>query len=301
MKIALVGVFAQTHSTNVAMADALQALGHDVARIPYRDVGQQRGPEVLHLLLAKAAELSDAMVICKGFGGDAPPLVPDAIRQLKCRTVYWCPDTVDIHGMTPVDYALACNAACATSLASCRAFRQYGHREVSQIFEGYDPKVFHVEQSDPQRRGVVFVGSLTPHRAECLAVLEGSGIEVERPALFGHDLSERYANSKVALNFVHGEIFSDRVFQVMASGGCLLTEECQDLLAAFRPSVDLETFKGLYDLPETARLLLADSKRCARMARLGAEAVKRFTWVEQMRKLIRVLKGNGSIADGAFK
>ncbi len=129
--------------------------------------------------------------------------------------------------------------------------------------------------------------------------LEAAGIPVYRPTAFGKDLAKIYSQSRIVLNFVHGEIFSDRVFQVMASGAFLLSETCKDLERVFAPDQALGTFRYWHELPGAVRRWLIDADGRDRIAKAGQAAVCRYAWKDQMRTLVTAIEGD-VVADGAF-
>ena len=297
MKLLIAGVFSP-ESTNTPMAWAIESLGANVRRFPYRDIGRQHGPQGLAAAFYREANRADAAVVCKGFGGTAPAIDPAVIKAVNTQTVYWLPDSTDVQGLFASEMAMACDIACATSLVSCGAIAGWGHKHVNQIFEGYNPRVFRPRKGETTRN-VTFAGSLDAHRMNMLDALEAVGIDVDRPMAYLDDLSRIYAKSWLVLNFTRGEIFSDRVVQAMASGTCLLSENCRDLEAAFETGRDLAVFDDWHDLPPTAKRLLDDAAARNAIAQAAPKAVERFTWNKQMAKLLQAMNGE-EIRDGAF-
>ena len=298
MNVLIAGVFTP-ESTNTPMADTLEAMGHTVVRFPYRDIGKETGPDGLATHLMRASSVVDLAIICKGCGGDAPPMYRHVLAELPCNTLYWLPDSTEVQGLAVVDLAMGCKVACATSLVSCEGIRSFGHENVHQIFEGFDPSVF-LARKKRKTTDVTFAGSITEHRAWFLGVLESNGIEVHQPTAYRAVLSKEYARSRIVLNFVHGEIFSDRVTQTLASGAFCLSEHCKDLESAYRIGTDLDTFRSWHELPVKVRQWLEDDDRREAVARSGNAAVQAYTWQAQMKKLLRAANGEW-ISDGAFR
>lgn len=297
MKLLLAAVFTPD-STNTPMASALESLGNTVVRFPYRVIGKASGPFHLNDALVKQSKNVDAVVVCKGLGGNTPPIEAGALKAIKCPTVYWLPDSTDVQGLPVIELALACKIACATSLLSCDTIARWGHKHVSQIFEGYDHRVFR-SWDGPKTHDVTFVGSMDAHRESMIEALRCAGQTVDRPVAYTKELSKVYSASKVVLNFVRGQIFSDRVIQAMASGTYLLSEHCHDLDAAFDPGKDLDVFWTWHELPGRVAVALESPVVREEVAQSGMKAVKRFRWRNQMEKLVGVIEGQ-EVHDGAF-
>jgi len=297
VKILFVGVFAP-ESTNTPMASALESLGQNVVRLPYREIAAHGGSQGLAKALQEKAEKADVVLVAKGLGGDLPGFDAATLKSLPCKSIYWLPDSTDVQGFPVIDLARACDIACATSLVSCTAIERWGHKAVNQIFEGYDPKVFRPRRAKKEF-DVTFVGSLDPHRVELLVALDCAGIKVHRPTAYMRDLSKVYNRSRVVLNICRGQIFSDRVIQGMASGAYMLSEYCEDLDAAFEVGAEVGVFWTWSQLVHEVQTALRDEKWREGVAATGAEAVKKYTWKNQVAKILRAINGE-EIADGAF-
>lgn len=308
MRIVVVGVAGPT-STSTFMERALRQLGHDIVPVSYRTLMATYGPDAFHrdLLEIGRSYGTDAVVVCKGGGGSLPMISPDVLREIPAKTVYWFPDNIDVAGHEFGALAAACKAVCATSKVSCDYFAANGCPDVNQVFEGFDPEVFAYRPVE-KKYDVAFVGSLDAERQAGLQALKEAGIQVHSIQAYNEDLSRFYNECRIALNFMigRGEIFSDRVFQVLASGACLLTGDCLDLHAAF-PNIGTEheplarwTTGDYTDLQAQARALLADPKRQQAVAMRGLAEVQRYRWRNQMEKLVRVIQGE-PVVDGAFQ
>jgi hypothetical protein len=300
MKILLVGVFAP-HSTNLGMADALKANGHDVATLDYRKAGMEMGVPAMNDAMLDAAGHNDAIVFCKCYGPSPIVVAAETMQKAgdKCKTVYWFPDSTKVQWPGALQLAAACQVASATSLDSCTAFAKAGAKKVVQIFEGFDPAIFR-HTGIPKRRDLVFCGSDDEHRLDCLMELRFRRMSVDRPSAYGDDLCKVYNESRIVLNFARGEIFSDRVMQALACGSFLLTEACLDLEAAFGGTPCMGSFSDKAELVRSAKFWIGDARDRESRAALGNEAVQSFTWQRQMAKLAKVIEGE-SVSDGAFK
>ena len=300
MRICVVGVGGE-HSTSTGMENGLRACGHEVLPFDYRAESLARGVPGMCAALCAAAKGQDAIVFCKAYGPE-PVVVPPTVMAMlgqQARTVYWFADSIFVQGPMALELGAACHRVSATSLESCTAFAEAGCPSVNQTFEGFDPDVFRYAPAK-KKRDITFCGNDDEHRLECLLHLRLRRMPVDRPRAFGADLCRVYRESKIVLNFVRGEIFSDRVIQVMASGAFLLTEWCQDIRAAFGDKPLGGTFRGKQELAKACRFWLGDDvERECRAAR-GNEAVQCYTWTRQAAKLVRIIEG-GTVYDGAFR
>lgn len=246
-----------------------------------------------------------------------PPLAPEVLASLHGTTSYWLPDATDVVGEGVCDMARACSVQCATSLVSCKAFEKHGCKAISQVYEGYDPDIWHEwflprkhptwpTEKIPITRDVVFIGNVDDeNRKAGIEALRAAGINVETPKAWLSDASKIYAESKVSLNFVRGggEIASDRAVHIMASGGRMLTQDCADLRHAFS---DYWTFTDPANLVSTVKWLLKDDNwkksEAAWPVNQGGkkhQAHLQYRWTDQMKKLVRALEGE-RIFDGSY-
>ncbi len=298
-KIALVGVFTPS-STNVPMADGLEQAGCEVRRVPYRDLIGVHGLPGLTQGLKEAAAWADATIICKGGGGNLPSIPPDLVAELHGTTCYWLPDNIEVIGRGVIDIARACRLQCATSLVSCKMMADAGCQSVSQIFEGFDQRVW-MPLVERKVHDVVFIGNEDDaNRKTCLDAIRQTPLDLQTPKAWLGEACEWYNKGRIVLNFVRGEIFSDRVIHVMASGGFLMTQDCADLRAALDGCY--VPFTGPEDL---VRKCDPDNWLCDEVGRRdvairGWNRVQDYAWHRQMRKLLRVLDGE-RVADGAFR
>lgn len=298
LKIVLAGVFSP-ESTDVVLADDLAELGHRVQKLAYRDVIRSRGIDELHKTLLDAGQGADVVVICKGAGANLPAISPGVLSQIACRSVYWCPDNIDVAGEGLVLLARACDVVCSPCKRSCEAFRDAGCPNVNQIFMTFSAKTYFPQELD-KKRNVVFLGVLDEKRHEIIERLRKDGITVETPEAWLKDAAKVIGESKISLNFARGELVSNRVFWTMASGTFLLTEDCQDLHAAFEPGKHFVTWTEYDELREAIEHWLGHDEEREAIAAAGCEAVQPYESREQAAKLVRAIRGE-QITDGAFE
>lgn len=91
------------------------------------------------------------------------------------------------------------------------------------------------------------------------------------------DLAKIYNSSKINLHLqIYKEIKKDKqIFEILASGGFLITTETEDLEKYFEPSKHLETFKDTYDLIDKINFYLNNLNLAQKIASLGRFEVGR--------------------------
>lgn len=108
------------------------------------------------------------------------------------------------------------------------------------------------------------------------------------------DLAKIYNSSKININItLQGKSsINYRVFEVLAAGGFLLTDERKDLNALFEPSKHLETYKGTDDLIDKINFYLNNLNIAQRIAQLGKlEVIENHTFGARASSLLGKLKG----------
>lgn len=93
-----------------------------------------------------------------------------------------------------------------------------------------------------------------------------------------HELSRIYNSSKINLNITEQgkSSLNYRVFEVLASGGFLLTDEREDLYRYFVPSKHLETYENSADLIDKIEFYLQNLNIAQKISQLG-----RFQCIEK--------------------
>lgn len=95
------------------------------------------------------------------------------------------------------------------------------------------------------------------------------------------DLAKIYNSSKINLNItLQGKSsLNYRVFEVLAAGGFLLTDEREDLAKLFQLSKHLETYKGTQDLIDKINFYLNNLNIAQRIGQLGKiEVIEKHTF-----------------------
>ncbi|MBU3621120.1 glycosyltransferase [Polynucleobacter sp. CS-Odin-A6] len=174
---------------------------------------------------------------------------------------------------------------------------EYAHAKgikMKWITEGVDPSLYCQPHRMKKYIDIIFAGTKTDKRERLINKIRGSGLHVscygigwENSPKFGPDLVSLYQGSKIILNFCRdGEGFSLRVFQGMATGTFMLSEECSDLKKFFSRGIHLDWFKD-DSLLILIRKYLKNDKLREDIAKNGGEfVIEHFTWRHIMTKII---------------
>lgn len=116
---------------------------------------------------------------------------------------------------------------------------------------------------------------------------------VEDRTLWGDDLYQVLANSKIVLNITRGPFYAAetginlRIFEAMAAGCFVLTDYCDEIAELFTPGEEIETFKGSAELREKVLYYLNNEQARQRIAERGHQKfLSHFTWEHRMRDML---------------
>lgn len=116
------------------------------------------------------------------------------------------------------------------------------------------------------------------------------GVVAERPAM--RDL---YQRARVAVNVTraHGrDSLNMRVFEAMACGAAVVTDQALAAAQLFTPGIDLLTVEPGEDFAPTVAQVLADERARARLARRGAAVVRdAHTYLHRLSSIVPTLRG----------
>lgn len=105
------------------------------------------------------------------------------------------------------------------------------------------------------------------------------------------ELAEVYNSSKVNLNITTStkSSLNYRVFEILASGGFLLTDEREDLSEFFEISKQLETYSNIEDLIDKINFYLKNLNIAQKIAQLGKfEVAKKHTFSVRAKKCAEI-------------
>ncbi len=115
-------------------------------------------------------------------------------------------------------------------------------------------------------------GKFHPWRALMLAELEKRGINITKGSAPQKDAAAIYARSEATLNFSLNADLNLRVFEVLAAGGCLVTDRLSSqagLDILFTPGQEFFGYDGLEDLVSLLDSLNKNPRRCLEVALAG--------------------------------
>lgn len=142
-------------------------------------------------------------------------------------------------------------------------------------------------------------GKFHPWRAKMLEELERRGVKITKGSAPQKEAAAIYARSEATLNFSLNADLNLRVFEVMAAGGCLVTDKLpaqSGLDILFRPGRDFFWYEGIDDLVELLAGLRKNSRRCLEVAQAGYKLFQEKHSPEQKNRdfMQTVLAGKGS-------
>lgn len=156
-------------------------------------------------------------------------------------------------------------------------------REAQYLPYGVDETLFH---PGIQRNDAAIVGTPFPERVEFAA---RAGVEVIQ-GLYGAAYAEFVRSLKVHVHHHDsgGEgLLVSRIWETMASGVCLLTEDSLSIRRHFQPGVNVEVYDSPWDCKRKLDGLLNDNERRQNIARNGySEVLRRHTWTCRARRII---------------
>lgn len=110
--------------------------------------------------------------------------------------------------------------------------------------------------------------------------------------------------SKINLNISYKQITMGmplRVLDIMGAGGFLLSNYQEELAENFRPGVDCVIYESIEDAVEKAEYYLKHEEEREEIAHNGHEAVKRFSYENQLDKMFRIVLGDQYRQSSSFK
>lgn len=260
-----------------------QALGHVTHCIDYR---KHRGK--LHHLFKEIPEC-DVFLLQRG---DNFPI--DLIESIEIPRFFWaselvsrCRDQDRLLTSGLFHHIFFHSERCIKSAVS---YGWVSQNMCSVLLNGFDETIHQPIPNVSRDINVLFVGSMTPRRKNCLDRL-GAYFNVKIASAFGEDFVKLANRSKIILN-IHAEDVKDtetRVFETLGCGAFLLTER----LSAENPFlngkhlVEFDTFDELCD--KVKYYLEREGERDA-IARSGyAEAIAHHTYRHRADEIVRVM------------
>lgn len=265
-------------STGVYIIEAFKQLGHDVT----------------HVLPENIMEVSG--------GFDLYVKVDDGLKQTAWNanlhpSVYYC---IDTHIETDWRIKLAKDGQfdSVSVVHSDGLDLDWGRDDVYWNPVGCDLKIHNVGKREKIYDGC-FIGNfhngLAGPRVECLDTFFKA---CRGPIFFGnrmfHEMTEKYAQSKLVFNrSINGDA-NMRVFEAMASGSCLITDRVGDLdKLGFVDGVHYAGYSSTEELEDLTSSLLKDEVRRETIASAGQKLVlSNHTYANRMEVLLEKLNLN---------
>ncbi|MHA1591702.1 MAG: glycosyltransferase family protein [Candidatus Heimdallarchaeaceae archaeon] len=299
--IAIVGVLDSPVSTNLYMARAFKNIGYKVLPINYRTLIQGMGFEFFydytqHIISKHSPEFT---ILCKINGVD-----PDFIDVLNkyTKTFYWFMDNIEVAKAIGAEHYVAkSNIASATSSEVVELFEKYNTHSY-QIIEGFPQDIYYKEENITKTNEVIFFGNATKKRITFMEhILPDIDVKIygvgwpeefkSNEPIFLSKLRSEINKSKIVLNLVHSNIFSDRVVTTLGCGTFMLSEYCNDLSIFFNKEQHLDWFNTIEECKDLIQVYLNDDEKRETIAEQGMEKVRRLhTWGEVVRKILWAIK-----------
>lgn len=116
-------------------------------------------------------------------------------------------------------------------------------------------------------------------------------------AVWGYELNTLLASASIVLNITRTHFYGAetgvnlRLFEALAAGCFLLTDECEEVAALFEVGVEIEVFKNATELEEKVAYYLAHPAEREAIAKRGhAKFLKYYTWQARVLDLSRKLQ-----------
>ncbi len=110
-----------------------------------------------------------------------------------------------------------------------------------------------------------------------------------------YDMPKVFKASRINLNITYKQITVGmplRMLDIMGAGGFLLTNYQEELVENFRPGVDCVIYESIEDAVAKAEYYLEHEEERLEIAENGHEAVKRFSYENQMDQMFRTVLGD---------
>jgi spore maturation protein CgeB len=194
------------------------------------------------------------------------------------------------------------------------AFREMGLR-FQDLQQAVDERALAMFEPPANRRGAVFIGSLSPDHCERIATLDflsrnaeldffGAGVEFlpadsplrnrYRGEAFGRDMYRVLSRYRIALH-IPGDIGrpfagAKRLFETTGAGAMLLTKRQVGLDESFVPGREVAAFADREDALRQLRHFLRHDREAAAIARAGRErTLASHTFSHRIRELQKIL------------
>jgi spore maturation protein CgeB len=119
---------------------------------------------------------------------------------------------------------------------------------------------------------------------------------VQDRSVWGRELHQLFADAKIVLNITRSPFYGAetginlRIFEALAAGVFLLTDDCDEIKELFTPGVELDTFHSSAELAEKVNWYLANPAARTEIAQRGHQRfITEFIWEKRSAELLRML------------
>jgi hypothetical protein len=304
--------FKGLESTANGMISALEELGHEVKVVNTQNYAPRGHSEAAFQECVKHSENADTVILTKGTW-----LPKNRLQWLVGQrdVTMFTPDSVSVGPPNRPDElgtrALMTHRVICTGTEGARWLRQNGYKKrIAQIYQGHRPEFWQRKEKVKVNTQLVFLGSLYRNDGNRKAKLHeiktaGFSLHYHRKT-FLEKAASLYYSTPISINFNCGDITSNRVLRILASGGFCLTQANADIKHTFTNEKELVWWDEPFGEKINAKAML-DAIRCwvdnpkerQRIAETGHEWAKDKSWLNQMEKHVRFIKGEDIPADGA--
>lgn len=215
--------------------------------------------------------------------------------------------------------------AATMDLSSLEEFKNVNKNSM-YVRHAYSPDVHYIRPVNPDHAADVFmVGTGFPERIELLRAIEWDGIDLRLfggnwgdlgsdldryyvPEFLDNDtvVPSYYTNSAISLNIFRtakwpGEnvlhidpgvaySVSPRCYEIMASGGFLLTDSRPELVELFDDGKDMVVYDGAEDLHDKILYYLSHPRQRSKIATSGTIAVEGHTYVSRATEILKYIE-----------
>jgi spore maturation protein CgeB len=274
-----------------------------------------------HKLIAEAKKfMPDVLFVLQG-----ETIFPETALTIKkilgVTTVNWFIDPTDILRALAIKIAPGYDFFFSSSSTMVNENHSAGNNNVRFLPYACDPNTNLAvsvtnEEKSKYEHDVVFVGSHYPERESVLASLAsefdigiwGPGWEnsklkeyVHGGLLYPQEWTKVYSCAKIVLNIPYGlKNFTNtfvqptiRIFEALACGAFVLTDDNPDIRTIFEIGKHLETYSNINELKNRLRIYLKDTEKREAIGRTGKEEVlAKHTYAQRLKEIFSILGAN---------
>jgi spore maturation protein CgeB len=293
MKIAIIGDFADPHSTNHHMAAGFESDERieRIDRIPYRDAN---GTPLQSLQGKEQIADGAVVIVCKGYGMPFKDL--HALHENHFVVYYFMDPLSTAKFGKAHDYAALSQFAVCTSRSVANWLGQIV--DAIHLSEGFAGSIYKPVERE-KMQDVLFIGNATPERVAYLKQLKeyfraqiaiyGSGYKEDwatGPGQYSHAEATLYHYAKIGLNLCRDSGFSDRVLKMMACGLPVVSTVTPGLIQDFVPGKHFYPVSEPREAINAICALLDDDTKRNQIAQDAQRFVQKYTWTNIAKEII---------------